>query len=265
VKDGYFMRKFGCIGFFLLTINILSAQVERIYDEAGNLRTVKPINPAGLYEGIGTSYYPNGVIEAEIPYQSGNIHGKLRRYWPDGALKLEQRYDHGIREGAEFRYHPNGILEMSRQWEIDRIHGFTQIQDTLARLRLLAWSYRDSVVFAQYFDAEGRLSEEKVGKWGDLHLDTAALRPVRVFTETRQALQAGQWYALQVVIPGVPTSLVRLSCDHCEAFDVQGQWPYPVRLKAPVGEKEVVLYLGIKLRPGAAPMLLKMIRLSLES
>lgn len=259
------MRNIGCLVIFWSTVHILFAQVERIYDEAGHLRRVNPINLDGLYDGTGMSYYPSGVIEAEIPYQGGEIDGVLRRYWPDGTLRMEQHYRAGLPHGFDRSYHPNGVLEREQQWRDGQREGMMRVQDTLGRLRLLAWSYHDSLVFAQRFDVRGALTHEKLGKWGNLHLDTTALMAPRVFVAEGQPLRADTWYRVQAFVPGVPTQLMRVNCQGCATFEAKGHLPYPLRLVPEAGRRTLTLYLSISRRPGAAPVLLRSVQLVVDS
>jgi hypothetical protein len=259
------MRIFGCLVIFYCLSNILSAQVERIYDEEGNLRTVKPINAAGLYDGLAVSYYPNGVIEQELPYEDGAIHGVMRGYYPDGELRQELRYHAGLRQGAERTYHPNGSLEMERHWEADRLHGRMSIRDTLHRLRMIVWMEADSVVFAQRFAADGRLTHEKVGRWGNFRLDTSELLSIRVYAEAGLPLRAGRWQGLQVLVPGVPTHLMRLNCEGCQDFETGQSLPYPLQVMPADDRSSLTFYLRVSLRPGAAPVMMRSISLPIAS
>ena len=246
-------------------INILSAQVERIYDDEGHLRTIKPINDAGRYEGVAISYYPDGMIEQEVPYEDGLIHGVMRRYWPDGELSKEVHYQAGEQEGLERSYHPNGTLEMERNWVAGHLQGRMTVQDTLQRMRLLIWMQTDSVVFAQRFGPEGRLTHEKIGRWDDFRLDSSTLSPVRVFAQEELPLQAGRWHALQAFLPGVPLALTQVNCEGCQDFEARQGLPYPLHLLPAEGQQSLTLYLGIRLRPGAAPVLMRSVTVPIAS
>lgn len=259
------MHIFGCLVIFFCLSNILSAQVERIYDEEGNLRTVKPINSAGLYDGVAVSYYPNGVIEQEVPYENGEIHGVMRSYYPDGELSQELRYHAGKQQGQERTYHPNGSLEIERHWQAGRLHGRMTVRDTLQRLRMMVWMETDSVVFAQRFAADGRLTHEKVGRWGNFRLDTSELLSIQVHAETGLPLRAGRWQSMQVFMPGVPTHLVRLNCEGCQDFEAGQNLPYPLQVLPAGDRRTLIFYLSVSLRPGAAPVMMRSVSIPIAS
>lgn len=251
------MRTFGCFGLFFVITNILLGQVERIYNEDGQLKAVRPLNEEGLYDGLGVLYYPDGTVEEETPYIGGEVHGIVRRYTKDGSLQAEIRYVRGVPDGLERMYHPDGGLETQREWEDGQLKGNMVVYDSYGHLRMRARMHSDSVVFAQRFDDEGKLTNERVGAWGSLRLDTTDLLPLRVFAEDGFPLKANAENALQVVIPGIPQTLMSLSCEGGQLVDTNGSLPYPIVVIPAPDAEYLTIYARISMRPGAAPAFMR--------
>tara|TARA_R110000868_G_scaffold337161_1_gene598039 strand:- start:168 stop:749 length:582 start_codon:yes stop_codon:yes gene_type:complete len=91
------------IFFFALNIVIIIFQVQAQNSES-NHSLYKEIKEKNDEATETISYYKNGNIKYIIPFQNGQIHGKVKYYKKDCRLKSLDNYINGRLEGEQYLY-----------------------------------------------------------------------------------------------------------------------------------------------------------------
>ena len=79
--------------------------------------------PPRWYEGVWTTYYPNGRKHAAWSWEKGKVlHGSGEAYYDNGQLMCRRTWHHGKIEGIDRWWHRNGTLgnEISYQNGIEQ-------------------------------------------------------------------------------------------------------------------------------------------------
>lgn len=73
---------------------------------AANLQKDSPDSSA-----IVKTYYGNGHLRTEVPYEQGMKNGVAKEYYDNGQLKCETPYDNNVKNGVVREYYPNGDIK----------------------------------------------------------------------------------------------------------------------------------------------------------
>lgn len=60
---------------------------------------------------IMKTYYGNGHLRAETPYEQGMKNGVAKEYYENGQLKCETPYDNNVKDGIVREYYENGDIK----------------------------------------------------------------------------------------------------------------------------------------------------------
>ena len=63
------------------------------------------------FNGKHRTYYPNGVVKADVEYQNGAKNGVASHYFPDGRQRLFQVFRNGVLHGGMSSYYNSGNVE----------------------------------------------------------------------------------------------------------------------------------------------------------
>ncbi|RMG73086.1 MAG: hypothetical protein D6722_04215 [Bacteroidetes bacterium] len=251
---------------FLLLLGLLplglTAQVEMVYDEQEQVQEVNPINAEGQIEGVGVSFHPNGGVAREITYEKGIPHGDATSYYQDGSVEASWSYYQGSKDGLYTSFYPGGRIRMLQDWYRGERHGETYLFYPTGELQAYVLMNADTTVFAQRFDAEGRLVFERLSVI-PFDLDTVRLPAPVYFLAGEGPLRAGETRELAVFIPEVPTAFVEVSCRDAELAS-QADSRYPYRLTPAAGATRCTLYLRVRLREDAQPALLRRVEIPVQ-
>ena len=67
--------------------------------------------PSRWYEGVWTTYYPNGQKHAAWRWEKGKVlHGSGEAYYDNGQLMSQHTWYHGKEEGIDRWWHRNGTM-----------------------------------------------------------------------------------------------------------------------------------------------------------
>lgn len=233
----------------------LTAQVEFVYDEQEQVQVVNPINAEGRIEGVGVTFYPSGGVAQETTYAGGLPHGAATTYYEDGRVSAQWTYEQGYKNGLYSAFYPNGRLQLLQDWDQGLRQGETYLFYPSGPLQAYALMDVDTLVFAQRYDLQGRLVYERVTPF-PYDLDTVDLPEPRYFLAGEGPLRAGETRELAVFIPEVPTPFVEVSCRD-GVLVPQADSRYPYRLTPTAGQSHCTLYLRVRLRADAQPVLLR--------
>lgn len=239
------------------------SQIEKVYDDKEHLRTVNPISEAGIYEGVGYSWHPNGAIARETPYAEGYMHGLEKGYFPDGNLQFTQEYHYGDRVGRYIEFFADGNLKMYQQWEEGFRSGETIVYNERGGYRMYGLYEGDSLLFAQYFDRQGNILRERYNGI-TTPLDTSEFEDP-IFLRPEQApLQAGVSNPCNIVLPKVPSHYIAYSCpDGIITYDPEGGL-FPYQITPHSGLDVCRLYLRIKTHDHGGFVLMRRMLLQLN-
>lgn len=249
----------------LLYAQLVTAQIERVYGDDGLLMEIIPLNSHGEYEGTGYRYYPGGAVAAEVPYADGEIQGELRQYYESGELAGITPYVQGLREGIEKEYFPDSTVKALRSWADDHLSGWSRVYYPSGALYLYTFLRSDSIILNQRFEENGPLAHELIGSW-EQPLDTLHLLPTRIMLKSEgDSLIAGQPNQLQIVVPGVPITLIRFTArDGLLNRHPYDELPWFLTVTPASGAKELTIFLRISLRPGASASVLRQVRIPVK-
>ncbi|TAE50366.1 MAG: toxin-antitoxin system YwqK family antitoxin [Bacteroidetes bacterium] len=234
---------------------LLSAQIEKVYDDLEQLVAVNPINVEGYLDGVGVNFHANGAIATETPFVNGKIEGEEREYYEDGRLKSVCPYRNNLREGVFTGYFPDGGVRIRQEWSQGQRHGNTFIYYPDGSIRAYGkWEY-DEMVFAQRFSETGMLLEERLD-YMRIPLDTAVMGEVKVVFPEGKGLKKGHSTDLQVFVPLVPTAFLSFSTQD-GAVGLGESEAFPLALLPGRDVTELKLYVQIRTHSDAGPSLLK--------
>ncbi|WNJ21297.1 hypothetical protein [Pontibacter sp. G13] len=238
------------------------AQIEKVYNESEELTAINPINEDGVLEGNGYSFYESGAIASETPYVEGKIHGTVSAYFPDGSLKSTCDYERGRKHGLEAVYFGDGKFKLLQSYKYGRREGEVYIWFPDGNLQMFGLLHRDTMVFAQRFETDGRLKTEKV--WEIVEpLDTTQMLEIRVFYQDAEELQAGVKTPLSIFIPGIPTAFMELEAMGASLSE-QSDEDYPWLLEPAKAGEPVTINLHIRLESDAEPSVLRVVSLPVK-
>lgn len=69
------------------------------------------MQPGGIFEGEWKTFYKNGAIKSQGPYENGKKNGKWVYYYPDGKKEQEGRFKDDVLIGQWFWYYHNGQVK----------------------------------------------------------------------------------------------------------------------------------------------------------
>lgn len=250
------------IGICLCWAINLQAQVERIYDDNGNLKAIIPLNSDGFWDGKGLVYHPNGSIAEEIPYQSGKLHGEAIGFFPDGNLRYTAYFVDNHKEGLHTEYFPDGQIKLTQLWQDSTKHGPMRAYFQDGKLRIFGAMVRDSLLFAQYYDKTGRIISEKVG-YIKYPIDTAQLPAPRLILAKGSALTLGVPNAVYLSLPEVPQDFISFSSPH-GTIGKQHDPRFPILLtpNAKIGHMDV--YLLVQTTTFGGPKIVRKVTIPVE-
>jgi antitoxin component YwqK of YwqJK toxin-antitoxin module len=101
------VRQGFCLGFFLLSIFPVYAQVQR---EKGSLKD-------GKKEGEWEFYFPDGRLMAREQYSAGELNGNAISYFPDGRISQIENWIEDIPEDSAWYFHPSGSLHRKGRYK----------------------------------------------------------------------------------------------------------------------------------------------------
>ncbi|MEO0897467.1 MAG: hypothetical protein AAFY71_13760 [Bacteroidota bacterium] len=251
------MKNYGLACFLILIVfnQCLFGQVEKVYDNKGMLRAINPINEEGIFEGLGFSFYDNGSKKEEIPYQEGEIHGVVKEFYKSGKLKSIMPYLYGMKEGTFKQYFPDSSLKMKQEWLGGKRNGPMEVFFQSGKLRIFSLMRNDSILFAQYFDQEGKLLSERIG-YINQKIDSADLAEPQIFLEVGNKLQSGLGNRAQIIIPKVPSTYLTFESSD-GTIDQSGDEKFPLIIYPRKGKNKMTLYVMIKLQDFSQPTLKK--------
>ncbi|MEO0470489.1 MAG: hypothetical protein AAF206_12765 [Bacteroidota bacterium] len=224
---------------FLISFLTLQAQTSTTYFSDGSLRAVYPINQQGMYDGTAVTYFSDGAVESETPYRSG------------------------MRDGTEKSYYENGILRMLREWKQDRKDGRLLLFHKNGRMTLYARMVEDSLQFAQRFDEEGRLVNERILA-EQIAIDRHNLADIVVMLPGgQQNLLVGRPNAAQIFLPRVPSAYLRLTSPN-GSIRRQEHPLYPYLLTPHSSKEAFILYPTLYLPGETEPIRLKEWRIQVK-
>ena len=249
--------------FILCAIPIfLVGQVEKIYNENGQIQAINPINEEGVFDGLGFIFYPSGAIEKEIPYVQGEKNGTEKRYYEDGTLKGQLSYSKGRKRGIEQVFFPSGELKMQQKWEEDARQGDVEVYYPSGDIRIYALMKNDTMLFAQYFDSTGKVTTERLS-FIEEGLDTIDLPPIRVYLEKGEARVAGQANKVNLVQQRIPRDFVAFSSrDGIITLSGDPQYPLEITPDEDTPDDTFTIYIRIKLHTLAAHSLVRKVVLN---
>ena len=104
---------------------------ERIYDDSGELKTLKyhQLIKDGHYEhrslnGPVTEYFTNGKVQAKGSYKDGSLKGKYQTFYFDGQIESERYYDNDVPVGEWKGWHANGKQAYWHLYDLNTAHPF---------------------------------------------------------------------------------------------------------------------------------------------
>lgn len=245
-----------------MLMGLLQAQVEKVYDENGMLRTVNPLNRKGEFEGMGLQFYPDGAKKIETPYRKGQIHGIQKEYYKDGKLKSTATYEKGRQIGTYKVLFPDGQIKMKQDWEDGRRTGNMEVFYPDGQLRIFALLKNDSILFAQNFEENGKMSSEKLG-YISQKLKAAHIMEPLIFLENGQSLRSGLTSRAQIIIPRVPSSFLRFESEDALIEKSQDDG-FPLLITAKGTKDEVDIYVLVKLSSFVEPSVKKKLSLKVK-
>jgi len=264
-QPGFVSHKYMRFRFTFLALclcSLLSAQVEKVYDDREHLQTINPINQAGMLDGGGSSFHPSGAIAKETPFVEGRIEGEEKEFDEMGRLVGKVSYRDGLKEGWYLGYYPSGKLRMKQGWKAGKRQGNMLVYYSEGALKMFAVMDQDTIQFAQHFDPKGKLTNEKVGFISQA-LDTTLWEKPRIFLAEADHLRSDQPTPARVVVPGVPTEFIRFYSPDGEVGLNQDP-AYPLLLYPKADASEFTLYLQIKTHTTAQPAVLQHLNLSVQ-
>lgn len=98
--------------------------IETTYYENGNMASERPYENGMLNQnGIATTYWENGNLHTETPYYDGNYHGTVTSFYEDGSPYYLKEYSNGIKNGQYLVYYDNHQLESEKHFVDGKEHG----------------------------------------------------------------------------------------------------------------------------------------------
>jgi len=78
----------------------------------------------GVAQGMERHYTPNGqTLQAEIPWEDGQIHGMRQVFHPEGSIRTQTPYVRGVIDGDSLTFDTQGRVLRKVQFENGRRHG----------------------------------------------------------------------------------------------------------------------------------------------
>lgn len=253
--------KFLCLVLFLCS-HSLFAQIERVYDENGMLRAINPLNKKGVFDGMGLKFYPDGAKQMEIPYKKGKIDGVQKEYYPEGQLKSTATFDKGIQVGQYKVFFPSGEIKMNQKWVGGKRTGEMEVFYQGGQLRIFALLKNDSILFAQNFEENGKMSSEKLGYISQKLNEEDITEPL-IFFENGDFLRSGLASRAQIIVPRVPSTFLRFESSN-STIEKTGDEGFPLLIKPNKDQKEVEIFILIKLSPFSEASITKKLLLKVK-
>ena len=150
----------------------------------------------GVRQGIEKLFQNGGeTLQAEVPWENGELHGVKKTYHPSGALAAEASYEHGVPVGASRTYAPDGQLLRTLQFKDGKRNGqmidyWPGRADTIQRVV----EYRDGIVdgLSREFYANGKVKWEKPFRNNSLHGIERQFKPEGEVERTRWWLDGAE-------------------------------------------------------------------------
>ena len=243
-------------------LGMVYAQVEKVYDESGMLRAINPLDKKGVFEGTGYTFFPDGGTEQEIPYKNGEIHGIRKEVYPDGSLKGVASFEEGKQVGVYKVYYPDSSLKMRQEWKEGKRNGRMEVFFREGGMRIFALLRADSIVFAQNFDEEGKLTSARVG-YILSELDTVQLPSPKVFFENGNSLRSNVSSRLQICQPKIPTKFITFVSENALIEKSQDEL-FPLIVTPQTAEKVLSIFLLIRSSDLAEPVVKRKILLPVK-
>jgi len=247
---------------FTLSIGLLQAQVEKIYDDKGMLQAINPLNKKGIFEGTGLRFYEDGSTQKEVPYKNGQVHGLQKEFYPDGSLKALASFRKGRQEGDYLLYFPDSSLKMRQEWRQGKRNGEMKVYYQGGELRIFALLRNDSILFAQRFDSLGLLKSEKVGYINQL-LDTTDLPAPRFFLEVGNSLKSKLPARVQIVQSGIPLEFLSFTSPDGK-IEMGNDEIFPLIITPSNPRPHMRVYVLIRTKKNAEPVLKRRILLPVD-
>lgn len=88
----------------------------RAWDEDGLLEAQIPYE-SGVLEGLSLYYHPNGTVWKKIPTHKGVPHGKIEIFLSNGQLLQTIEYVDGVKHGSSYRHWENNRIAFEEKYE----------------------------------------------------------------------------------------------------------------------------------------------------
>lgn len=121
-----------------------------------------------LLNGTVVKYNTEGKVIYKATYKDDELHGTVSNYYDSGTLKDETEYKNGQRQGKSTSYHPNGKKEREMNLKDGDLEGLSVNYDDAGEVIVQRFYEKDNLVYYQYYDAQGKLTEPAYSKNGNI-------------------------------------------------------------------------------------------------
>ena len=111
------------------------------------LSNIKSIN--NTFDGNYKSYFPNGLIKAELNYSKGKLSGQIKSWFDNGLINMEMNFYNGYEHGVWRIWDQNGQIIYEENYKNGKLHGLIQ-----------TWNYRGEITHQEIWN-NGALENRK--------------------------------------------------------------------------------------------------------
>lgn len=198
----------------------------------------------------------------ETPYKNGKVHGLQKEYYPEGQLKSTATFEKGQQIGTYKVLFPDGTLKMTQSWEEGKRTGAMEVFYPDGQLRIYALLKNDSILFAQNFEENGKMSSEKLGYISQKLKADQVSEPV-FFLENGKFLRSGLASRAQVIIPRIPSAFLRFESKDAQIEEIEDEG-FPLLITPNEGKAVVEIFVLVKLSAQAEASLKKKLILKVK-
>jgi len=111
------------------------------------LSNIKSIN--NTFDGNYKSYFPNGLIKAELNYSKGKLSGQIKSWFDNGLINMEMNFYNGNEHGVWRIWDQNGQIIYEENYKNGKLHGLIQ-----------TWNYFGEITHQELWN-NGKLENRK--------------------------------------------------------------------------------------------------------
>lgn len=100
-------------------------------------------------DGDYKSYFPNGLIKAELNYSNGKLSGQIKSWFENGLINMEMNFYNGYEHGVWRIWDQNGQIIYEENYKNGKLHGLIQ-----------TWNYRGEITHQEIWN-NGALENRK--------------------------------------------------------------------------------------------------------